>query len=338
VKPRRIWVERSARAFGRCDEILARFPGIPVTEIESIRELPRGSEGRFGLAIAVKRGESVKPFAGGCYGDVPEFFVAGALGCPCDCAYCYVQGYLESRIPVVHANPESILDDIAGTIAREPRAHIHLGHLADGLLLEPLAGIAGPAVGLVRGAPEATLEIRTKGPCVDVLPPDPPPNAIASWTFSPPAAIARFESGTASLAARIAAARDAVQRGYRIGIRIDPIIRFPGWRAAYRDLASALLRDLPRKAVRDCVLGTFRFPADLEPILRARPEAADLLGEDLVEAPDGKRRYFRPLRIEMLRVLASRLGGHFRIWLAMEDDAVRDDVLGAPRRQKGNPC
>ncbi|MBN1419029.1 MAG: hypothetical protein JXP34_09650 [Planctomycetes bacterium] len=331
MRPRRIWLERGARTFGRCGDILSRFPGVPVSEIESIRELPRGFEGRLDLAVAVKRGEAVKPFAGGCYPDVPEFFVAGALGCPCDCAYCYVQGYLESRVPVVFANPEDVLTDIAETLERVPRAHIHVGHLADGLILEPLAGIAAPAIDLIRRAPEATLEIRTKGTSLDALPPDPPPNALISWTFSPRTAVARFERGTASLAARIAAAREAAGRGYRIGIRIDPIIRFPGWRAAYRDLASVLLRDLRREWVRDCVLGTFRFPADLEPVLRARAEAADLLSGDIAGEGDGKRRYFRPLRVETLRVVASRLGGHVRIGLAMEDPGVwRDVFAGAP--------
>ncbi len=54
-----------------------------------------------------------------------------------------------------------------------------------------------------------------------------------------PAMYARFEGGTAPVAARLAALADMARAGYPIGLTIAPIIAAEGWREAY----GALLAD-----------------------------------------------------------------------------------------------
>ena len=46
----------------------------------------------------------------------------------------------------------------------------------------------------------------------------------------------RFEGGTTSLAARLGAARQMADAGYRIGLTIAPIMAVPGWREDYEAL------------------------------------------------------------------------------------------------------
>jgi spore photoproduct lyase len=176
-----------------------------------------------------------------------------AEGCPAHCQYCYLAGSL-SGPPVtrVYANlPEilSSLSDYAGrggvTSRSVGRAHegttFEASCYTDPLGIEHLSGSLAATIAHF-GAWQAPVQLRftTKYDAVQPLL-NLPHNRYTRIRFSVNAQpAARFEGGTAPVAARLRALRQVALAGYRVGLTIAPIMPIEGWREAY----SALLRDV----------------------------------------------------------------------------------------------
>ena len=86
-----------------------------------------------------------------------------------------------------------------------------------------------------------------------------------------PAAYARFEGGTAPVAARLAALRRMAGRGYPVGLTIAPIIAAPGWEQAYSGLIAAAAAALGDVADLDLTveLITHRFTPGSKAVLES---------------------------------------------------------------------
>lgn len=84
-----------------------------------------------------------------------------------------------------------------------------------------------------------------------------------------PRAFARFEGGTAPVAARLVALRRMALAGYPVGLTIAPIIAAPGWEQAYGELidqAAAQLADIPALDLTiECI--THRFTTGSKAVL-----------------------------------------------------------------------
>jgi len=84
-----------------------------------------------------------------------------------------------------------------------------------------------------------------------------------------PRAFARFEGGTAPVAARLVALRQMALAGYPVGLTIAPIIAAPGWEQAYGELidqAAAQLADIPALDLTiECI--THRFTTGSKAVL-----------------------------------------------------------------------
>jgi len=352
--PRKIFSSPEAERYALTHVIydaLKSAPVLPEAEIANLAPSERGSV----LRLAVRKGEHVKTFDGGC-GCGEEWYVAPITGCPFDCEYCYLQDYLDSTIPAIFVNVEDMLAELR----EKMRAHagglrVHAGHLADALALDHLAGIAGRLVSLFREFPENMLELRTKTANIDRLlkasregsdaeeersdgkgltpVASPPQNVVVSWTMSPEIAVTRYEHGASLLSARIEAAAKCVNAGFRVGMRLDPIIMFDGWHQAYAEMIARICGAVDVARIESWVLGCLRYRPEMAEIVRRERPQSDILDGELVRSPDGKYRYFRPLRLAAYREIARLIRVYnddaqtARIDLCMETDEVRKDFF-----------
>jgi spore photoproduct lyase len=183
-----------------------------------------------------------------------------AEGCPAHCQYCYLAGSL-SGPPVtrVYANLPEILGSLAdyagkGAVTSRSVDRMHEGTTfeascyTDPLGIEHLTGSLAATIAHF-GSWQAPVQLRftTKYDAIRPL------LNIAHGRrtrirFSVNAkSAARFEGGTASVAARLNAMRLAALAGYRVGLTIAPIMPVENWREAYGTLledAAAALRDV----------------------------------------------------------------------------------------------
>ena len=169
-----------------------------------------------------------------------------AEGCPAHCQYCYLAGSL-SGPPVtrVYANIEEILDGLPeyvgrGTITSASNARAEEGTTyeascyTDPLAIEHLTGSLAKTIRRF-GEWKAPVQLRftTKYDNVDSLLALAHNNHTRIRFSINSAPVARFEGGTAIMAARLNAMRRAALAGYPVGLTIAPIMPEGNWREAY---------------------------------------------------------------------------------------------------------
>lgn len=336
--PECIYVERAALAEPLTEAIVGSMAGCPVEVIDDHRRIRvegrdvddvfRRSKRR--LALAVRRGAFVKPFAQGECDAGRDFLIAHGNNCPFDCDYCFLQAYFEHAVPTIYVNVGDLCSELAEHLEQhaELRPRYHAGELCDALVFDRQVGLARKVLPLLEAHPGATLELRTKA---DVGPPSDTPaaqNVIAAWTLTPNPFARVLERGAPSPVARMRAARAWQDAGFRVGVRLDPVVRMPGWEAAYAGLIAQLADKLDPAALESIVLGGLRFVPDLAKVARSRGRGK-IFVDEFVLCTDGKMRYFRPIRQAMYRDLIHMIRPRFRgvrVEVCMETSSVRCNV------------
>jgi len=199
----------------------------------------------------------------------PNFFVLRhAAGCSFSphCAYCYLKAsfwYLDR--PHVFTNVTMMLDDVRRWIQRDALESyiLNMGNLSDSLVFESVRPILPRLIEVFReeaerpGRPHSLLLV-TKGgrrDCQSLLKLPACRNVMVSFSVNNPDAARQYEQGAAPVPDRLDAARRLKASGWRIRIRIDPII------AGYDyDWISDHVRKLAPERV---TLGTLRAEASL---------------------------------------------------------------------------
>ena len=182
-----------------------------------------------------------------------------ARGCPAHCQYCYLAGSLKGPpVTRVHANLDDVLAPIGTHVGRgavtsgtAARGHegttFELSCYTDPLALEHLTGSLAEAVTRVGSGVygDAAIRFTTKFDDVDELVGLAHHRRTRMRVSVNSAEVAgRFEGGTATVPARIAALRRMAEAGYPVGLTVAPIMPLGDWRAEYGalldDVASAL--------------------------------------------------------------------------------------------------
>ena len=199
----------------------------------------------------------------------PNFYVLRhAAGCAFEpqCSYCYLKAsFRHLARPHVFTNVNVMLADIRRWIRRDGlESHIlNMGNLSDSLVFEAVRPIMPKLVRLFREEAEArgrphSLLLVTKGglrECRDLLALPACRNVIISFSINNPDAARQYEPGAAPVSDRLQAARRLKAAGWRIRIRIDPMIA--GF--AYEQIADEVRRLGPERVT----LGALRAEASL---------------------------------------------------------------------------
>jgi len=176
------------------------------------------------------------------------------------------------------------------------------------------------------------LELKTKSNRVrNLLQQNNTENIIVSWSVNPQTVIDLEEKGTPGIRERLEAARLCQEKGYRIGIHLDPIILFPGWETAYAELVRELFSALRPSAIEWVSLGGFRYRPGLKQIIKERHAHTRLFTGEHIASKDGKYRYLRPLRNRAYHTLHGYLkqySAELKIYMCMETKEVWEGVTG----------
>jgi spore photoproduct lyase len=322
-RPDIIFVEEAVRREPMTRKILGQLVDVKVEVIENHQTLgwkylhpnARFKKEKKALALARKHGEMVKEVERDLFRTTPnEFYIVHSQGCPFDCQYCFLYDYLGHQVPTIFVNVEDMLQSVRDVIASRPRQRLlfHTGEFSDALAFDHITNLSQPLVELFAKCENAFVEFRTKCDNVEnLLGLQHNGQTIISWTFSPQRVVQLFEYGTASAEQRIAAARLCQNAGYKIGLRLDPLIRYPSWENDYRKLIETLAAHLHPDLISDCQLGVFRYTPGLGRIIRERFPKSYLRLEESAPCADGKYRYLKHLRLEMYQKIIGWLRRHF---------------------------
>lgn len=288
-RPTRLLVTRSALTFahGRAIAERAAGQGVEVVSLPGDRltlDLPDDPRAAYvaakstvAVVVAPPSKRKLQPIA-----PSADWRVDLAEGCPAHCSYCYLAGSLKGPpITRAYANLDEILDGLPaylgkGTITSRRRDRAHEGTTfeascyTDPLAIEPITGSLSAMIAWFgRWDADAQLRFTTKFADISPLLGIDHRRRTRMRASINPRRFARFEGGTAPVAARLAALRTMALAGYPVGLTIAPIIAADGWREAYGALladAAAALADIPDL---DCTveLITHRFTAGSKAVL-----------------------------------------------------------------------
>jgi len=256
-KPETILLWRKIADEPEAQRIINLFPSVKVDLIEQQRYTPSKSVDAGKALIAGKRilmiGQTqqfVSHFDGRLGTNVrcrPYYkLVPISNGCPYRCAYCYLAFVYRKYSPFIKIN---INYDV---MFRQIRKVLHqgngptsfnMGEMLDSLALDHITGLSKMLVPFFGGLSGGYLMLLTKSCNIEhLLSLEPNNRTVVSWSLNSGYAVSQFETGTASLDERIAAAKTCQEHGYRVRFRIDPVILHSDWQAGYAELIGKVFK------------------------------------------------------------------------------------------------
>jgi spore photoproduct lyase len=349
--PEEIIVERASVGSAMFQRLRQTLPKVPFKILEIGAATDGGErfgDGSFGAAkkrlfVAQHKGEFLKKCPGSDGQVCCNYFVINfASNCTMDCSYCYLQEYLSGNSALkVFSNTGDLLREADELLSRHRRFFFRIGtgEITDSLALDPYIGFSREIVPFFAEQRNTLLELKTKSDCVDeLLSLDPKDRVVIAWSMNPEHVIDRHELGTASLQQRLRAARRCQEAGYRLGFHFDPMIEYPGWERDYEDMLEQLFATVDWRRIAWLSMGVVRMTPALKRIMRERFPRSSLITGEQVLCPDGKLRYFHPLRVAMYRTMFGwirRAAPTVKVYLCMESREVWQQVFGyAPGCEK----
>ncbi len=316
-----IYLEDEIRTHPRARRLLDRFPAARVIPCERYTEVFNPAAQNFrlqkqnpALILARKHGNLVLAAPPElAIGDGPGFYFSHMLNCLYDCRYCFLQGMFRSAHYVLFVNFEDFEAAIDDTFAAggEKPVYFFSGYDCDSLALESFSGFVERFVPFFAARPGAVLELRTKSVAIHgLLGMAPSPNVVVAFSFTPAEAAATVEHGAPGVAQRLEAAAELAAAGWPIGIRLDPLLWYDGWRAGYATLIDALAAAIPATAIHSASFGPLRFPSEMfQRIHRLYPD--DLLLSGPLARRDDFVSYSGEREAELVDFVEERLARAF---------------------------
>ena len=221
-------------------------------------------------------------------GGTVNYYFSHILNCLYDCRYCFLQGLYQSANYVFFLNFEDFhnrMDSLLEEHGDAEQVYFFSGYDGDSFALESLTGFVSQHLDFFRNRPRAVLELRTKSlRARDLERRDALPNVVAAFSLTPAAFSQTYETGVPPLARRLRVMRDLAERGWPIGLRLDPVIVHQGFRRHYSELLHDVFCQVKPEQVHSVSLGLMRFPRAVEKQIRRLYPDEPLLAAPRVEA------------------------------------------------------
>ena len=261
-------------------------------------------------------------------------------GCPLNCSYCYLYGYLNQPALSMQVNIEDPLSDLIALFQRKRKRFFRVGtgEIADSLALPASDPLNRLLVEAFSKEPNALLEFKTKsnriGPLLDL---DPNGRVVVSWSLSPPEISKQEEHGTATPIERIQAAKTISESGYLVAFHLDPLIfihrDLKEWKKDYFNLMEMIFDQINPSKISWISMGSLRFLKGLREQIMDRFPNSKLPYQEMLPAGDGKFRYPKPIRKQMFQFISQcikDLSGSKSppVYLCMESRDIWQNSLG----------
>lgn len=215
-------------------------------------------------------------------------------GCPFDCLYCYLKlTFRGDKNPVLFTNP---WEQVKKELEKIPEGVFSTGELADSLAIIP--PLLSPALKWFAEQSSRYLLLTTKSTNIKpLLALEPSPQIIVSFSINAEEAWCLYEKKVPSPWKRLETAKKLKDSGWRVRIRLDPVILELGIEK-YERICKAIA-DLDPEVI---TVGTLRHFPGLFRFEKRAPRTG------LKKAPDGRMRYPIDERIRAYRKIADWLG------------------------------
>ena len=266
-----IYIEEKIKNHPRTHFILSKFKKARYIAIEKYGEIFNKRNQNFRiqksspkLILAHKSSGLVLPTPEGFgIGNSKNFYFSHMYNCIYDCRYCFLQGMYSSANYVIFVNFEDFNAELEKVIEvnKGTKTTFFSGYDCDSLALESVTGFANHILKLFRKYTDVDLEFRTKS--LQQSPfttSNPMENIILAYSLMPEIMSSTLDNKTPTIAKRIDVMKKLASKGWRIGLRFDPLIHGKNWKILYQDLLETVLSSLPLNSIHSVSFGALRFP------------------------------------------------------------------------------
>lgn len=309
-----LYIEQSIVAHPRTREILERFSNKSfIVYCKHYSEVfnPRSQNFRIqkqnpALILAQKRGQLIlKTPEGFGIGGQQNYYFSHMLNCIYDCRYCFLQGMYNSANYVLFVNYEDFMTEIEAIAHanRNKMIYFFSGYDCDSLAFEPISGFLQAFLPFFAREENAILELRTKSTNIkELLKYSAFDNCVIAYSLTPAEISQEVEQGVSSVEKRIAAMRMLAEKGWKIGLRFDPLIRTVNFQSLYRQLIDTIFQALNPSMIHSVSVGPLRFPSRIYQRLIKLYPADPLLAQPLYKR-ENYFSYKQSLEFEMKQVV-----------------------------------
>ena len=196
-------------------------------------------------------------------GSSKNFYFSHMYNCIYDCRYCFLQGMYSSANYVIFVNFEDFDTAIKNTIEKNINSKLTFfsGYDCDSLALENVTGFAKHILSIFKTHTQIEIEFRTKSvqkqPFLSLKPMK---NVILAYSLMPELMSNCLDNKTPSISKRISVISELASRGWKIGLRFDPLIHGENWKILYKELLENIYKNISLDCLHSVSFGTLRFP------------------------------------------------------------------------------
>lgn len=260
-----------------------------------------------------------------------NYMVVDAVeGCPFDCSYCILQVYLNHRYIKVYDDLEGIKKSILEQ-DKIGKCRLGTGELSDSLALDHLIPMTDFLIPIINSCQNIQFEFKTKSINIKNLFKHNPKNIVVSFSLNPQEIVESEEHLTAPVLDRIKSAKNLADYGYKVSFHFDPLIDWDNFEIIYGNLLDELFNNIEQDSVEFISISTFRYIPELAEIIRQRFPESRILANQFVRSLDGKMRYFKSKRVEMLRFITAKISKNWPnvfTYFCMEDKDIWRKLKG----------
>jgi len=202
-----------------------------------------------------------------------------ALNCVYDCDYCYLQGLFTSAHLVIFVNNEDFIEETKKLILNKTeKFYFALSYDTDLLAIEHWFPFCKEWINFANETKNLFIEIRSKSANYKALENlKPNTNVILAWTLSPSEIINQYEPQTPNLNLRVNAIKVLIEKGWRVRVCIDPILKIKNWNLHYEDLLEKINSEIGFDKLDSVSLGVFRMNKVFLKSMQRNREDTDIL-------------------------------------------------------------
>ena len=266
-----IYVEEAIKNHPRTKFILKKFKKSRIISINKYGEIFNKRNQNFRiqkanpcLILAHKKDNFVLPAPEGFgIGSSKNFYFSHMYNCIYDCRYCFLQGMYSSANYVIFVNFEDFDISIEKIIENnlDSKVTFFSGYDCDSLALENVTGFAKHILSIFRKYPQMEIEFRTKSiqkePFLSVKP---MPNVILAYSLMPELMSNSLDNKAPSISKRIRVISELASKGWKIGLRFDPLIHGENWKELYQELLENIYNNIFLDNLHSVSFGSLRFP------------------------------------------------------------------------------
>ncbi|HEV8405514.1 MAG TPA: radical SAM protein [Nitrososphaera sp.] len=225
-------------------------------------------------------------------------------GCMYDCGYCYLRGTFRwqewnGREQTIFSNVGELFREVDEFLKQERPTVLHTGEVSDSLAVPGSEKIMAKLIEKFAQQDKHTLLLLTKSNNIkELLDLKHNRRTVIAFSINPASIARRFEKGAASTDDRLRAAKQCIKSGYKVMVRVDPMIPVKGWRQQYK----GLFNQLNKLQLYGVVVGTLRAFSGLKP--KMTKELSNMLE---VREKDRRWHLEQELRDEMYSLAFSTL-------------------------------